>query len=135
MGRYVIGNVEDIPAGFNKIVELEGKSIGVFNVNQQYYALKNTCPHQNAPLCLGRVTGMTLPSNPGQYLYGREGEIVRCPWHGWEFDITNGKSIYDPHKCKVKTYEVMVERVTEEESPSVETFPVKVESGRIVVYT
>lgn len=132
MGRHVIAKVSEIPAGGRKIVELEGRSIGVFHIHEQFYALKNTCPHQNAPLCLGRVTGMTLPSNPGQYLYGRDGEIVRCPWHGWEFDITNGKSIYDPHKCMVKTYEVAVE--AEEESPSVETYPVKVEAGLVVVY-
>ncbi|TVY08835.1 Rieske (2Fe-2S) protein [Paenibacillus cremeus] len=132
MGRHVVGTVTEMPAGSRKIVMLEGRSIGVFHVNQQFYALKNTCPHQNAPLCLGRVTGMTLPSEPGQYLYGREGEIVRCPWHGWEFDITNGKSIYDPHKCNVKTYEVVIE--SEEESVSVETYPVKVESGLVVVY-
>jgi nitrite reductase (NADH) small subunit len=54
---------------------------------------------KEAPVGSGTVTGMTLPSKPGNYLYGREEEIVRCPWPGWEFDITNGKSIYDPHHC------------------------------------
>jgi nitrite reductase (NADH) small subunit len=130
MGRHVIGKVSELPPGSNKILMLEQRSIGVFNIKGKYYALKNTCPHQAAPLCVGKVTGMTLPSRPGEYLYGREGEIVRCPWHGWEFDITNGKSIYDPHKCLVKTYDVAIE----EESPSVETFPVKVESNLVVVY-
>ncbi|MBW7456589.1 Rieske 2Fe-2S domain-containing protein, partial [Paenibacillus sepulcri] len=95
---------------------------------------------QGAPLCAGKVTGMTLPSEPGQYLYGREGEILRCPWHGWEFDIQNGKSIFDPHKCLVKTYQVAVEADAdadadvEEESPSVETYEVKVEEAKVVVY-
>ena len=69
-------------------------------------------------------------SHPDEYLYGREGEILRCPWHGWEFDITNGKSIFNPHKYRVKTYEVTVEQ---EEDPRVETYPVTVESGRIIV--
>ncbi|MBB3125540.1 3-phenylpropionate/trans-cinnamate dioxygenase ferredoxin subunit [Paenibacillus rhizosphaerae] len=135
MGRHVIGAAADLPPGKNKIVTVEGRSVGVFNVNGSYYALKNACPHQGAPLCMGRVTGMTLPSEPGQYLYGRDGEILRCPWHGWEFDITNGKSIFDPHKCLVKTYKVAVEEESiEEESPSVETYEVKVEDAKIVVY-
>ncbi|MGG4044278.1 Rieske (2Fe-2S) protein [Paenibacillus favisporus] len=135
MGRYVIGAAVELPPGKNKIVTVEGRSVGVFNVNGSYYALKNACPHQGAPLCMGRVTGMTLPSEPGQYLYGRDGEILRCPWHGWEFDITNGKSIFDPHKCLVKTYKVEVEEENiEEESPSVETYEVKVEDAKIVVY-
>ncbi|MBJ9990878.1 MULTISPECIES: Rieske (2Fe-2S) protein [Paenibacillus] len=135
MGRHVIGAAAELPPGKNKIVMVEGRSVGVFNVNGSYYALKNACPHQGAPLCMGRVTGMTLPSEPGQYLYGRDGEILRCPWHGWEFDITNGKSIFDPHKCLVKTYKVEIEEGhTEEESPSVETYEVKVEDAKIVVY-
>jgi nitrite reductase (NADH) small subunit len=133
MGKHVIGKVIDLQPGFRKIVTLENRSIGVFNVNGTFYAIKNSCPHQAAPLCKGVVNGTTLPSAPGEYLYGREGEILRCPWHGWEFDLTNGKSIFDPHKCLVKTYEVTVE-VSEEDSPSVETYPVKVESNNVVVY-
>lgn len=132
MARHVICNVTELPPGSRKIVSLESRSVGVFNVNHQFYALKNSCPHQGAPLCLGTVTGMTLPSKPGEYIYGREGEIVRCPWHGWEFDVLTGKSVYDPHKCLVKTYEVAVE--TEEETKSVETYTVTVEEEKVVVY-
>lgn len=131
MGKHVIGAVADFPAGTRRMLVVEGRAIGVFNVNHTYYALKNSCPHQGAPLCAGTVTGMTLPSAPGEYAYGRDGEIVRCPWHGWEFDITTGKSIVDPLKCLVKTYDVTIEAG---ESPEVETYPVTVESGTIVVH-
>ncbi|NBD24712.1 Rieske (2Fe-2S) protein [Paenibacillus glycinis] len=131
MGKHVIGAVADFPAGTRKTLILEGRPIGVFNVNDTYYALKNSCPHQGAPLCVGTVTGMTLPSAPGEYAYGREGEILICPWHGWEFDLTTGKSVFDPHKCLVKTYDVTVEAL---ESPGVDTYPVTVESGSIVVH-
>lgn len=130
--RHEICYVRDFPKGSNKIMTLEGRSVGIFNVNGEFYALKNSCPHQGAPLCVGTVTGMTLPSMPGEYLYGKEGEIVRCPWHGWEFDILTGKSIYDPHKCLVKTYDVAVEKV--EEDKSVETYTVKVEEEKVIVY-
>jgi len=144
MGKHIVGNRSDIPAGQRKIVNLEGISVGVFNIEGTYYAVKNSCPHQLAPLCLGKVTGTTLPSKPGEFLYGREGEIVRCPWHGWEFDLTNGQSLFDPNKCRVKTYEVGVEAETEtaaaeagaaapEEEPRLETFPVHVEEERVVV--
>lgn len=98
MRRHVIGAALDLPSGKNKVVTVEGRSVGVFNVKGSYYALKNACPHQGAPLFIGRVTGITLPSEPGQYWYGRDGEILRCPWHGWEFDITNGKSFINPYK-------------------------------------
>ncbi|WP_274653476.1 Rieske (2Fe-2S) protein [Paenibacillus humicola] len=133
MGRHVVCRVKDMMEGSRKIVVLEGRSIGIFHVKGEFYALKNSCPHQAAPLCVGTVTGMTLPSGPGEYLYGRDGEIVRCPWHGWEFDLLSGKSIYDPHRCLVKTYDVEVEKA-EAESVSVETFAVQVEEEQVVVY-
>ncbi|MCR8635143.1 Rieske (2Fe-2S) protein [Paenibacillus radicis (ex Xue et al. 2023)] len=146
MGRHVVGTVTEVQAGGRKIVQAEGRSIGVFNVNGTYYAMRNSCPHQGAPLCQGRVTGMTLTAPPGQYVYGRSGEIIRCPWHGWEFDILTGKSIYDPHKCLVRTYDVTVEQpaaavaavvcepTIEAEETKIETYPITVEDGLIILH-
>ena len=131
MGRHIVGRVSELPPGERLIVEVEGRSIGVFHVHGQFYALRNRCPHQGAPLCKGAIKGMTLPSRPGEYIWGREGEILRCPWHGWEFDILTGRSIYNPHKVRVRTYEVTVEA---DEDPSVETYPVTVEDGVIVLH-
>ncbi|TDF95204.1 Rieske (2Fe-2S) protein [Paenibacillus piri] len=133
MGKHMVCPVRELPSGDRKIVTIEGRSIGVFNIKGQFYAMRNRCPHQGAQLCVGRVQGMMLPSDPGEYLYGRDGEIVRCPWHGWEFDITNGKSMFDPFKCLVKTYDVEVVDRLEEDIPIVETYPVIVEAGWIVV--
>ncbi len=131
MGRHIVGRVSEIAPGGRKIVDVEGRSIGVFNVHGNYYALRNRCPHQGAPLCVGAIKGMTLPSKPGEYIWAREGEILRCPWHGWEFDITTGQSIFNPHNTRVKTYEVTVEA---EEDESVETYAVTVEAGLIVLH-
>ena len=129
MRRYIVGKVSELPPGERKIVEVQGRSIGVFNVHGTYYALRNSCPHQGAPLCLGAITGMTLPSKPGEYVWAREGEILRCPWHGWEFDVTSGRSVCNPHRTRVKTYEVTVE-----EDESVETYPVTLEEGLVVLH-
>jgi nitrite reductase (NADH) small subunit len=135
MARHVVGKVSELPPGGRKIVDASGRSIGVFNVNGQYYAMLNRCPHQAAPLCEGSVKGMTMPSEPGEYIWAREGEILRCPWHGWEFDITNGRSIFNPHRMRVRTYEVTVEPVAgAEEDESVETYPVTVEDGLIILH-
>jgi 3-phenylpropionate/trans-cinnamate dioxygenase ferredoxin subunit len=132
MGQHIIGRVSELPPGERRIVEVEGRSIGVFNVHNQFYALRNRCPHQGAPLCLGAIKGMALPSKPGEYVWEREGEILRCPWHGWEFDITSGRSIFNPHQMRVRTYEVTVEP---DEDPAIETYPVTVEDGLIVLHT
>lgn len=137
MGRHIVGPVSEFAPGDRRIVEVEGRSVGVFNVNGRFYALRNVCPHQAAPLCLGSVKGMTLPSAPGEYEWGRDGEILRCPWHGWEFDITNGRSIFNPHRTRVKTYEVTVEADedgAEVEDESVETYAVTVERGVVILH-
>lgn len=132
MAKHIVATTAEILPGQKKIVSLEGLSIGVFNVNGSYFAIKNACPHQQAPLCVGKVSGTTLPSKPGEFLYGREGEVIRCPWHGWEFDLTNGHSLFDPNRCWVKTYEVEVGQA-EEETPKLETFPVDVVEERVIV--
>lgn len=130
MERFIVCKTSELPAGERKMIQAGGRSIGVFNANGRYYALRNTCPHQGAPLCLGRLTGTTLPSAPGTYVYGKEGEVLACPWHGWEFDIATGKSLFDPNRCLVKTYDVKVEP----EDVTIETYPVRIEDERVVVY-
>lgn len=132
MGSHVVGRTEDLPAGERLIVTLEGRSIGVFNVNGSFYALRSQCPHQSGPLCRGSVKGLLTAADPDHVELSREGEIIRCPWHGWEFDITNGRSVFNPHRLRVKSYPVTIE--PEDGDPSVETFPVDVERGRIVVH-
>ena len=138
MGRHVIGRTSELPPGARRIVEADGRSIGVFNVGGRFYALRNSCPHQAAPLCLGAIKGMTMPSKPGEYVWAREGEILRCPWHGWEFDITTGRSIFNPHKARVKAYDVTIERHPEGgegiDAEAVDTYEVTVEEGWVVLH-
>ena len=108
MARHCVGTVDEIPLGERKIVSVGGREIGIFNVHGSYYALRNICPHQGAPLCLGYTEGTMLPSNPGEYILGRHGEILRCPWHGWEFDLLDGVCLFDP-RIRVKTFRVEVD--------------------------
>ena len=141
---FPVCKASELPIGSKKIVQAGNKSIGVFNVHGKYYALRNSCPHQFAPLCLGRVTGTTAPSKVNEYIWEKDGEIVRCPWHGWEFDILTGRSIFNPHKVRVKTYDVTVELPdgsqkkqtldANDPDPAVETYSVTLEEGVIVVH-
>lgn len=133
MPVHVVAKVGDLPPGRRKIVEIDGRSIGVFNVGGRFYALRNTCPHQGAPLCLGSLSGTALPSRPGEYVWGREGEILSCPWHGWEFDITTGRSVFNPHRTRVRSYEVTVHE-PDEDDPRIPTFPVTVEDGDVLLH-
>ncbi len=109
MGRHVVSTIQAIPPGFRKIVEVEGRSIGVFNIDGEFFALRNRCPHQGGPLCWGRLSGFPTARVPGEYRYTRKGEILRCPWHGWEFDVKTGRSWVDPKRVRTRSYPTKVE--------------------------
>ncbi len=142
MPKYVVATADEIPVGERKVVEIGGRSIGVFNIDGEYFAIRNSCPHQGGPLCSGLVTGFLESSGPGNYNYTRKGEILRCPWHSWEFDIKTGQSWWSPAQRRVRKYEVHVESGEEIEISSTEpqkgpyvadTFPVTVEQKYVVI--
>jgi len=85
-------NASDLKAGENKVVNVNGTEIALFNVEGQFYAITNTCPHRGGPLGEGSL----------------EGDVVTCPWHGWRFNVKTGISPVMP-AMKVEQYEVKVE--------------------------
>lgn len=104
---HVVCDVEELAPGDRKIVEIEGLSIGVFNVQGSFYALRNGCPHKGGALCEGPITGTVLHTDDREFVYGHEGRFVRCAWHGWEFDITTGIALAD-ESFRARTYPVSV---------------------------
>jgi nitrite reductase/ring-hydroxylating ferredoxin subunit len=94
--RHPVARQGEIPQGGRKIVSAGRLEIGVFNVAGQIRAYRNACPHAGAPVCLGRISGTSLPSKVYEYIFGKEGCILRCPWHGWEFDLRTGEHVVDP---------------------------------------
>ena len=136
MSKHVVAPARDLPPGSRKLFNVKGRPIAVFNLGGEYFGLLNRCPHQGGSLCAGAITGLVEASRPGEYRLSREGEIVRCPWHGWEFDIRTGQSYCDPETIRTKKYDVAVE--TGEgvvKGPYVaETITVTVEEDYIVVH-
>jgi len=137
MAKHVVAAVGDIPPGTRKLANVNGRSIIVFNLGGEFFALNNRCPHRGGSLCEGKQTGLVLSDAPGDYQYSRKGEIIRCPWHSWEFDIRTGQSWCDPGKVKTRKYAVSVEQGAKlVEGPyQAETFPVSVENDYVVVDT
>ncbi len=104
--KYVVAAVEDIPPGARKIVDVARRSIGIFNVGGEFYALRNRCPHQGADLCTGRIWGTVEAAAPGAFDYTPGGAVLSCPHHGWEFQIRTGRSRCDPDRLRATTYPV-----------------------------
>jgi 3-phenylpropionate/trans-cinnamate dioxygenase ferredoxin subunit len=116
MARYVVAAVGEIPPGGRKILEVAGREIGIFNLHGEFFALRNRCPHQGGALCEGMLWGALESERPGEFHYSRQGEILACVWHGWEYDIRSGQSWCEPVRLRVKAYEVEVESGAEVEA-------------------
>jgi nitrite reductase/ring-hydroxylating ferredoxin subunit len=129
MARHVVATTSEIPAGGNKVVTVAGREIVVFHVNGEFFALLNRCPHEGAPLAKAACVAHLRSDEPGEYQRSRVGELLRCAWHGWEFDMRTGQSYFDPQHTRVRAFPVAVEAGdTLAKGPYVaETFPVTVE--------
>jgi len=99
MADYVtVASVDDVPAGSSKVVLAGGRLLALFNVDGTFYALDNTCLHRGGPVGEGDL----------------EGTVVTCPWHGFQYDVTTGRNVFDPEV-------------------GLETFPVRVADGQVQV--
>lgn len=104
-----IGRVEEFPVGAMRVVRAGRLEIGV--VRQEggaFHAVRNRCPHRGAPICKGSMGGTMLPSAPGELAYGLELGVLRCPWHGYEFDIVSGDALFGVTGLRLRTFPVVV---------------------------
>jgi nitrite reductase (NADH) small subunit len=77
--------------------------------SQGFFAVRNRCPHQAAPICSGLVSGTMEPSAPGELSYSEETLVVTCPWHRWEFELDSGESYGRVSGKRLVTYPVEVD--------------------------
>ncbi|WP_091508455.1 Rieske (2Fe-2S) protein [Amycolatopsis sacchari] len=103
-----VARVDEIPETGSLVVTVNGTEIGIFRVGSELVAWRNVCPHFAAPVCKGTVAGTTLPSGVYQYEYGRDGEILQCPWHGWEFDLRTGEHLAVGSRARLRQYSVEI---------------------------
>jgi nitrite reductase/ring-hydroxylating ferredoxin subunit/hemoglobin-like flavoprotein len=86
-----VARVDEIPDGDRRIVEINGISIGVFHHKGSWYALRNSCLHRGGPVATGKLVG----------------DHLVCPWHGYTYDVTDGKLLMDP-SARLEMYAVSV---------------------------
>lgn len=106
--EFDVGAEADYCPGTHKILDVGGWSVGVYHSMGKLYAVQNLCPHSQAPICMGELGGTYLPSAPGEFIAGMEGLVLRCPWHGWEFSIETGASMFGVDRRRLQTYPVRV---------------------------
>jgi 3-phenylpropionate/trans-cinnamate dioxygenase ferredoxin subunit len=133
--RHVVARAAELPPGTRKRVSIENRDIVVLNIKGELFALSDKCPHRGASLSGGLLTGLVKSDGPRDYKYERAGEILRCPWHQWEFDVRTGRSYCDPRRLRLMQFPVAVEPgASVVEGPyKAETFSVSVEDDYIVL--
>jgi nitrite reductase/ring-hydroxylating ferredoxin subunit len=94
--EFLVGGADEIPEGERKLVQVDDLSIGVFHHKSAWYALHNSCLHRGGPVCTGSL----------------DGDVLTCPWHGYQYNVTTGRLIVDP-------------------SAKLETFPVEIRNGNL----
>ncbi len=94
MNNYTtIAEIKEIPSGARKRIEIDGQRISIFNIDNTYYAINDTCPHKRtAPLIRGKLDGIG----------------IKCPNHGYRFDLVTGKCNIDS-AFNAKVYPIKVE--------------------------
>lgn len=119
MADHIVAEESEIGEGERILIELEGRFVGVYKIDGEYYAYTDWCPHQSGPVCEGRLKGTTCTTFDRETLettqeWVKEDEVIQCPWHAWEFDVFTGDALHD-------------ERI------SLISHPVTVENGDVVV--
>ncbi|KAA1176976.1 Rieske (2Fe-2S) protein [Rhizobium tropici] len=104
---YVVARVDEIPPGTHKFVSVGKFGIAVYNVNGEFRAVTNYCPHRGGPLCVGKRYPIVESSEPYDIKVSGTDEILRCPWHGLEFDLRDGQA--EVGKLRVRMHQVRVE--------------------------
>ena len=87
-----VARSDEVIEGRGTIVKLAGTRVALFRVGGSLYAIRNQCPHMGGDLGEGLV----------------EGDVVRCPWHGWRFSVRTGRHP-ETEVVSVRTYEVREE--------------------------
>lgn len=100
MSEHIIASEDAFEDGGPIVAEVEGREIGVFQIDGEYRAFLNWCPHQAAPVCEGRTHGQwdadfdpeTLETSK---MWREDKPVLNCPWHGWQFDLDSGTCLSD----------------------------------------
>jgi nitrite reductase (NADH) small subunit len=110
--RYLVCATSAIPRGEKRAYTI--KNVPLLVVHSQegsFYAVYDRCPHQHVPLSEGVLCGVTSATQPGDaFEVLREAEIIRCPWHGFSFDLSSGQCMVSAERLRVKTFPLTIER-------------------------
>jgi nitrite reductase/ring-hydroxylating ferredoxin subunit len=110
MTRHEVCALDELEPGQMRAVDLDGTPIVVIRTQSgDLHALRDRCPHMLASLSKGLVLENVNSPSIGHYELDDDRFVVRCPWHGYEFDVSTGVCEADPRRAKVRSYPLVVD--------------------------
>jgi len=109
--KYVVCREDELGPNQKRVFHSKqnGPIVVTCNAKCEYNSIKGVCPHQGAALGEGKLTWTTVVGTENEYAIEREGEVLRCPWHGFDYDVKTGRCLASPDRFIVKTYLTYVE--------------------------
>jgi nitrite reductase/ring-hydroxylating ferredoxin subunit len=136
MTKHVIAHLDEIKPGRRKIVDVEGRAIGLFNINGEYFAVRDRCPHQGGSLCSGQLWGPVHAPAGSTHPFRETAALLRCPLHAWEFDLRTGQSWFDEDRQGKRRFPASLAPAEADlqQGPYVaQTYPVSIEGDDILI--
>ena len=93
MSEFIkVAEKSDIPVGQGRPFDIQDRCVAIFNCDGEFYAIDNICPHRQGSLGEGALFG----------------DVVSCPFHGWEFNVKTGNCEMIPGES-VERFDLKVE--------------------------
>ena len=94
--RLSLGAASGFADPGRRVIEVDGREIGVFHLKGEFRAYENICPHMGGPVCQGRINprvgeDIAADGRSRGLVFSTTATNVACPWHGYEFDILTGR--------------------------------------------
>ena len=98
MASLDLADAATIVPGQSAEVVADGRIFAVYNVDGVFHVIDGICPHAGGPLGKGTLRG----------------NIVTCPWHGWQFNVSSGQHCLNQRICQT-------------------AYAVRIENGRVII--
>ena len=108
--REIVAQVGELAPGEMKTITLRNREyVLICRGPENYNIVFGRCPHQGGPMGLGWVGATPAAGAVGEYRLGENSQVIRCPWHAYEFDVASGRSLCNDNRLRLPTIRTEVE--------------------------
>jgi nitrite reductase (NADH) small subunit len=108
--KHVLFPADELTPGSMRVADLAGLAVVVIRTpSGRFHVLRDSCSHAGARLSDGALQRMVTAPDVGEYRFEGDQWVVRCPWHGYEFEVESGRCPADPRRARVRVYTVSIE--------------------------